>query len=441
MGIQFAQLLLTLTILILLHEFGHFYFAKKFKCRVEKFYLFFDFLFPISTLAKFSLFKIKKGDTEYGIGWFPLGGYVQIAGMVDEQMDKEHLNKPPQPWEFRAKPRWQRLLIMFGGIMMNLIVGVLIFWMTDFFMGKKYLPLQNAKYGIACDSAALKIGFRNGDKILSVDNQPFEDFKEITSRIVLDLAKSVQVERDGKKIDIPITDDDLSHLVALRKVGFISPRKPCVFDTILHSTPAKWFDIKQGDRLIAVNGQPIQFYDEVAPLIKDQKLKKVQLTLLRGNDTIQKNILTSSEGRIGIATFESNYLDFVEEKYSFFGAFGQGVKDAWDLVIMQAKNIRALVMIDRAYEQLGGFATMSKIYSPEWNWQEFWFRTGLISMILAFMNLLPIPMLDGGYILFLLVEMITRRNIPEKFILYANYVGLVLLMALMIYANTDFLRF
>lgn len=441
MGIQFAQLLLTLTILIVLHEFGHFYFAKKFGCRVEKFYLFFDFLFPISTLMKFSLFKIKKGETEYGLGWFPLGGYVQIAGMVDEQMDKEHLNKPAEPWEFRAKPRWQRLLIMFGGIFMNIIVGVLIFWMTDLFLGKHHLPIKNVKYGISVDSTAEKIGFRNGDKIVSIDNKPVENFKDITPRIVLDLAKSVQVERNGQMINIPITEDDLSRLVALRKIGFISPRVPASFDTILSGMPSKWFDVKQGDKLIAINGTPVQFYDEVAPLLKGSARKIVNVDLLRGKDTVSKRILLSSDGKIGLVPMEHKHFDFVHEKFGFFAALGQGLKDAYDLVVMQAKNIRALIVIKKAHEQLGGFYSMSKIYGKEWDWQEFWFRTGLISMLLAFMNFLPIPMLDGGYILFLLIEMVTRRNIPERFILYANYVGLVLLMALMIYANTDFFRF
>jgi regulator of sigma E protease len=441
MGVQFAQLLLTLTILIVLHEWGHFYFAKKFKCRVEKFYLFFDFLFPISTLLKFSLFKFKKGETEYGIGWFPLGGYVQIAGMVDEQMDKEHLNKPAEPWEFRAKPRWQRMLIMFGGIIMNILVGILIFWMTDLFLGKEFLPLKNAKYGITCDSAALKIGFRNGDKIISIDNKEFENFKDITAKIVLDLAKSVQVERDGKLVNLPITDQDLSNLVALRKVGFVSPRMPCVLDTIYSMTPAKWFDLKRGDRIISINGTPITFVDEASPIINKNPRKMLALQIIRGNDTILKNVMTSSDGTIGIRPLESKQLGVVQVKYGFFSALGAGIKDAFDLVVLQAKNIRALVVIKKAYQQLGGFKTMSQIYGTEWNWQDFWIRTGLISMILAFMNLLPIPMLDGGYILFLAVEMITRRNIPEKFILYANYVGLVLLMALMIYANTDWLRF
>ncbi|MFN6038429.1 MAG: RIP metalloprotease RseP [Bacteroidota bacterium] len=443
MGIQFAQLILTLTILIVIHEWGHFYFAKRFKCRVEKFYLFFDFLFPISTLMKFSLFKFKKGDTEYGLGWFPLGGYVQIAGMVDEQMDKEHLNRPPEPWEFRAKPRWQRLLIMLGGIMMNIIAGVLIFWMLNFFNGKQILPVSSVKNGIACDSIMLNIGFKDGDKILSVDNKKVEDFYKIPLMIILDKAKTVQVEREGKNIDVSITEDHLAAILALKKAGIFSPRFHFEVDSTDKNLPASKSGLLKKDKIVAVDGQKIEYYHEFVRSLEKKGGKNVVLTVNRaGVDTNFSVPVVVKDGRsvIGIFINKTDTFKTTPLEYGFFGSLSEGIKDAFNTIIIQAKSIALMFTVKDTYKQIGGFYTMAKAFDQEWDWTSFWSRCGMISLMLAFMNFLPIPMLDGGYILFLLIEMITRRNIPEKFILYANYVGLVLLMALMVYANTDFLR-
>jgi regulator of sigma E protease len=442
MGIQFAQLLLTLTILIVLHEWGHFYFAKRFKCRVEKFYLFFDFLFPISTLLKFSLFKIKKGETEYGIGWFPLGGYVQIAGMVDEQMDAEHLNKPPQPWEFRAKPRWQRLLIMLGGIIMNVIVGIFIYWMLILVNGKEILPVNAVKEGVACDSVMLSIGFRDGDKILTVDNKQIDDFNKIPLMIILDKAKTVQIDRDGNKMDIPITDDHLSKIVASRKAGIFSPRFKFLVDSTDSGSEADRVGMRKGDRIIKINDVNIEYFHEFRREIARNNGKKVKVTLVRNNDSlVVEPAIVADKGTIGVYTKPLEEFETKKIKFGVFSSLTEGIKDGWRAMVLQAKNIGLLFTVKDAYKQLGGFYTMSKVFDKKWDWQEFWSRCAMISLMLAFMNFLPIPMLDGGYILFLLIEMITRRNIPEKFILYANYVGLVFIMALMIYANTDWLRF
>lgn len=441
MGIQFGQLLLSLTILIVLHEWGHFYFAKKFKTKVEKFYLFFDFLFPISTLLKFSLFKFKKGDTEYGIGWFPLGGYVQIAGMVDEQMDTEHLNKEPQPWEFRAKPKWQRLLIMFGGILVNIVVGILIFWMIKLFSGDETLPMSNVKYGIHADSIAIKIGLRSGDKVLSLDNVPAEDLNSLTANIILDQPKTIQVERNGQKMEFKITEDNISEMIAMKKAGgFVYPRIPNVVDTIYSMTPFKWFSMQKGDSIVEVDGKAAIFKDQLMGITKNRPRQMASVVFYRKGEKMTKRVMLDTNSRFGLATMLDRHLETKKVKYGFFSALGSAIGEAYEKMVMQAKNIRVLFTVKKAHEQLGGFYTMSKIYSQEWDWAAFWERTAVISLILAFMNFLPVPMLDGGYILFLLIEMITRRNIPEKFILYANYVGLVLIMGLMIYANTDFLR-
>ncbi|MFN5182021.1 MAG: RIP metalloprotease RseP [Bacteroidota bacterium] len=443
MGIQFAQLLLTLTILIIIHEWGHFFFAKRFKCKVEKFYLFFDFLFPISTLLKFSLFKFKKGETEYGIGWFPLGGYVQIAGMVDEQMDKEHLNRPPEPWEFRAKPKWQRLLIMLGGIIMNIITGVLIYWMLIYFNGKEILPTSSVKNGIACDSVMLKIGFKDGDKIVSIDGKPVSDFSKIPAMIILDKAKSVQVEREGKNVNVQITEDHLSMILALKKAGIFSPRFHFEIDSLDKNLPAYKSGLLSKDKIVAVDGNKIEYYHEFVRSLEGKAGKKVSITVNRkGIDTNFTVPVESKEGRavIGIFINKTDSFKTIPLKFGFFQSFVEGSKDAWNTMVLQAKSIGLMFTVKDTYKQIGGFYTMAKTFDTEWDWVSFWSKCGMISLMLAFMNFLPIPMLDGGYILFLLIEMITRRNIPEKFILYANYVGLVLLMALMVYANTDMFR-
>jgi regulator of sigma E protease len=443
MGIQFAQLLLTLTILVVLHEWGHFYFAKKFKCRVEKFYLFFDFLFPIATLMKFSLFKFKKGETEYGIGWFPLGGYVQIAGMVDEQMDKEHLNRPAEPWEFRAKPKWQRLLIMLGGIIMNVLVGVLIYWMLIFFNGKETLPVASVKNGIACDSIMTGIGFRDGDIIRKVDGKEVQDFNKIPAMIILDKATSVEVERKGQSVSIPITEDHLATILALKKAGIFSPRFHFQIDSVIPNFPAANSGLKKGDKIISINNDTVEYYHEFARYLESHSGEQLKFQINRDGQNMEIAITPKIEaGRSVIGVFPKNTDEFktIHKEFGFFSSLGEGIKDGWNTLVLQAKSIGLMFTVKDTYKQIGGFYTMAKTFDTEWDWVSFWSRCGMISLILAFMNFLPIPMLDGGYILILLIEMVTRRTIPEKFIMYANYVGLVLLMALMIYANTDFFR-
>lgn len=439
--IKFGQLFLSLTILITLHEFGHFFFAKRFKCRVEKFYLFFDFLFPFAGLLNFSLFKKKIGDTVYGLGWFPFGGYVQIAGMVDEQMDKATLEKEPEEWEFRAKPAWQRLLIMMGGILVNLILGVLIYWMVFFFWGKATTPTDKLTNGIACDSTALSMGLRDGDNVVSIDGSPLTNLRRVEIEIVMNKAKSIEVTRAGQNISIPISEDNVSTILRnLKKSDFISVRMPTEVAEITPTSYAEAAGLKKGDLIASVNSIPTPFYHEFRRELVKNSGKEVELVVLRGIDTVKLKSKVTSEGRIGFAPLADKYIPVQEFKFGFFESLAEGIKDAKENIVMQAKQLVVIFTVKDAHKQVGGFYSMYKNMNEEWDWHAFWMFTGFLSLVLAFMNFLPIPMLDGGYILFLLIEIVSRRKVPEKVLYYANYVGLVFILALMIYANTDWLR-
>jgi regulator of sigma E protease len=440
--IQVAQLFLSLTILITLHEFGHFYFAKLFKTRVEKFYLFFDFLFPFAGLFNFALFKKKIGDTEYGLGWFPFGGYVQIAGMVDEQMDKNQVQGEPQPWELRSKPAWQRLLIMMGGIIVNLILGVLIYWMLMFFVGRERLYNSDVKNGIVCDSLGLRMGFQNGDKFVALDDKPVKFFNTIPVDMVMNKVKNVQVERAGKIVTVNIAEDDLGIMLRrMKKSRIFTPRFPSVVVDSVIGASAK-AGLTKGDRIIAINESSTVFFEDLTKALGENKNKDVNVKLMRGKDTLTKVVSIDKEGHMGFFRDldPTKYFKFVEEKYSFFGALSEGVKEAYEKLVIQVKSIVVIFTVKDAYTQVGGFYTMANSLPAEWDWTTFWNFTAFLSVMLAFMNFLPVPMLDGGYIMFILFEMIFRTKVPDKVIYYANYVGLVFILGLMIYANTDFLR-
>jgi regulator of sigma E protease len=439
--VQFAQLFLSLTILITLHEFGHFFFARLFKTRVEKFYLFFDFLFPFANIAKFAIFKKKIGDTEYGLGWFPFGGYVQISGMVDEQMDASGLEGPAQPWEMRSKPAWQRLLIMMGGILVNVILGILIFWMVLFTWGKDTIPLDQLKNGIACDSVAIHMGLRDGDKILSIDNQPVTSLHRVSLNIIMNKAKSIQVERQGQKVEVPVSDHDISVILKnSKKSPFIIAETPTEVDSVMAGSSAQKAGLRKGDFIIGINGKLVPFFGEFRRTISSLRGKPVELSVLRGQDTIKLRTTVEKEGNLGFLAERDKYITTVNQSYTFGEALGQSFADARESIVMQIKQFVVIFTVEDAHQQVGGFYSMYKSMNSEWNWRDFWQFTGFLSLVLAFMNFLPIPMLDGGYILFILLEMIMRRKIPEKVIYYANYVGLILILGLMIYANTDWLR-
>jgi regulator of sigma E protease len=442
MFIKIAQLFLSLTILITLHEFGHFWFAKRFKCRVDKFYLFFDFLFPFANVANFALFKKKIGDTEYGLGWFPFGGYVQIAGMVDEQMDKTIINAPPQPWELRSKPAWQRLLVMMGGIIVNLILGVLIFWMALLVWGKETLPMANLPHGLMVDSSAYNLGLRNGDYITSVGGKPVTNIRRIPIELIMNGANFIEgVHADGKKFSLPVSNDDRGKILKrLKKSSFVEPRFIPKVNVVDSTSFAANANLKHGDQIIAINTKKIKFFDELKGELMKNKSGKVDITILRGKDTIRTSSKVSGEGTIGFVPIFFEDIKIVETKYGFFGALSQGVKDGTEQIVMQAKQFVVLFTVKDAHKQVGGFYTMVQQMNSEWDWQQFWMFTGFLSLALAFMNFLPIPMLDGGYIMFILWEMVTGKKVSDKVVYYANQVGLFLVLGLMIYANTDWLR-
>jgi len=442
MLIKIAQLFLSLTILVTLHEFGHFWFAKKFKCRVDKFYLFFDFLFPFANVLNFPLFKKKIGDTEYGIGWFPFGGYVQIAGMVDEQMDKSIIDKPAEPWELRSKPAWQRLLVMMGGILVNLVLGVLIFWMVLFAWGKDYLPVTNLKHGLAVDSTAYEMGLRGGDYITSLDGQPVRSVNRIPVEIIMNGIKTIEgIHATGEKFSIPVSDDNRAKILRrLKKSRFVSPRFIPKVKAIDSTSFAANANLQKEDRIIAVNAIPVKYFDELTVQLIRNKGKQVDLTILRGKDTVPTKCRVSTDGIIGFVPDQTEPFNIVEQRFGFFPAFVQGVKDGMEQIVMQAKQFVVIFTVKDAYKQVGGFKTMYDQMNDEWDWQAFWLFTGFLSLALAFMNFLPIPMLDGGYIMFILWEMVTGKKVSDKVIYYANNVGLFIVLGLMVYANTDWLR-
>ena len=443
MFIKIAQLFLSLTILVTLHEFGHFWFAKRFKCRVDKFYLFFDFLFPFANVMNFAIFKKKIGDTEYGIGWFPFGGYVQIAGMVDEQMDKSIIDAPPEPWELRSKPAWQRLLVMMGGILVNLILGIFLFWMCLFVWGKETLPVSTLPHGLSVDSIGYKMGLRNGDYITALGGVPVTSVRRIPVELIMNGAKSIEgVHATGEKFSVPVSDDNRSKILKrLKKSSFVSPRIHIPKIESIDSTSfAANADIRKGDRIVKVNAVPVSFGDELKGELAKNRSKTVALSLLRNGDTVLTKCQVSDMGAIGVAHELSTELHPVEETFGLFPALTEGVKDGIELLVMQAKQFVVIFTVKDAHQQVGGFYTMVQQMNPEWDWQSFWMFTAFLSLALAFMNFLPIPMLDGGYIMFILWEMVTGKKVSDKVIYYANNVGLFIVLGLMIYANTDWLR-
>jgi regulator of sigma E protease len=442
MFIKIAQLFLSLTILVTLHEFGHFWFAKRFKCRVDKFYLFFDFLFPFASVMNFPLWKKKIGDTEYGLGWFPFGGYVQIAGMVDEQMDKSIIDSPPQPWELRSKPAWQRLLVMMGGIIVNLILGVFIFWMALLAWGKDTLPITNIPHGLMVDSSAYNLGLRNGDYITSLDGKPVRSINRIPVEIIMNGISTIEgIHATGEKFSIPVNNDDRGKILKrMKKSSFVAARYIPKIDSVDQSSFAANANIKKGDRILAVNEVPVKFIDEYRAQTIKNRNKKVSLTLLRGKDTVRTKCQVNDAGVLGIYQSPVDEIKIEEQKFNIFQAFTQGVKDGMELIVMQAKQFVVLFTVKDAHQQVGGFYTMVQQMNSEWDWQQFWMFTGFLSLALAFMNFLPIPMLDGGYIMFILWEMVTGKKVSDQVIYYANNVGLFIVLGLMIYANTDWLR-
>lgn len=429
--IKAAQLLLSLSILVIVHEFGHFLFSKAFKCRVEKFYLFFD--------PWFSLFKFKKGETEYGVGWLPLGGYVKISGMIDESMDKEQMMQPPQPWEFRSKPSWQRLIIMIGGVLFNLILAIILYSMVLFVWGEQYLPTKNVKYGIVTSETGKEMGLRNGDKIISLDGKEIEDFNKIVPAIILNDAKTIEVQRNEETVVIPIKEEVIPKLLKENKF-LLNVRIPyeCKISGFGKESPARDAGLEIGDEILAVNGSGFQFYDQFTDTLAVSKGKTVDVLIKR--DTLQKTLQVKigENGMLGIqreARIEGLF-EFKTIEYGLLESIPAGIEKGYRTVGDYLKQFKLLFAPEtKAYESLGGFITIGNIFPGEWDWQSFWNLTALLSIILAVMNILPIPALDGGHVLFLMYEIITGRKPSDKFLEYAQIVGMVIIFSLLIYAN------
>ena len=484
--IKVLQFFLSLSILIFIHELGHFLAAKAFKTRVEKFYLFFDWGFSLFRCKKvngkwrFKFFsknvpekytvteykdaagkKQKQYDpidlntlpeddwrrsdsTEYGIGWFPLGGYNKIAGMIDESMDKSQMQQPAQPWEFRSKPAWQRFIIMVAGVVMNVLLAFVIYIGLLSKYGEQYLPTAEVnKYGISVDSLAYEFGLRDGDKILAVDGRYIDNFQEIPMQIILEKAKTIEVERDGKDTTIVLPDDALTKLLGKQDANFISFRVPFMVADLVDNSAAKEGGMEVGDIIIGINDIETPYYQDFVKHIKQFKNQDVDIVVVRDFDTLTLAMHLGEEGVIGAYLAPiSTYFDMEVKDYSFVEAIPAGFSKTFKELSDYWKQVKLIFSPKtKAYESVGGFISIGKIFPETWIWSLFWRMTAFLSIALAVMNILPIPALDGGHILFLLFEIITRRKPSDKFMEVAETIGLVLVLALVILANgNDIIR-
>lgn len=434
-GIKVLQFILSFSILVVLHEAGHFFPARWFKCRVEKFYLFFN--------PWFSLFKKKIGETEYGLGWIPFGGYVKISGMIDESMDKEQMNQPAQPWEFRSKPAWQRLIIMLGGVTVNVLLAFFIFIMIMWTWGDRYIPAENLKYGVYADTLAKKIGLQDGDKIIAVAGKKLERIGQTGSEIIMNEAKSITVDRDGKIMEVPIPVGFIGQLNKNRLQGFTYLRYPVIVDSMTAKTKfLNGTHLQKGDTVIAYNGIPVAYNIDLGRTWKDKqdswKGKPAEITVLRnGHDTVKASLQVDAEGKDGLIYMgPEEVLGFKQVNYTLLQAIPAGIARSGQTLSNYIKNLKLLFTSKevKTQDSLGSVISITSVFPSEWDWQSFWSLTAVFSILLAFMNVLPIPALDGGHALFTLVEMITGRKPSDKFIEYAQMVGMILLFALMAYA-------
>ncbi len=429
--IKIAQFLLSLSFLIILHEFGHFIAARIFKTRVEKFYLFFD------AWGK-KLFSIKRGDTEYGIGWLPLGGYVKISGMIDESMDKEQMKLPPKPYEFRSKPAWQRLIIMLGGVTVNFILGILIYIMIAFVWGEDYVSTKGVKHGFSVADSFEQYGFQEGDNILKIDGKVPFNVLDVNKDLFLKDIKTLTVKHPDGNIETIKLPEGVGKKMWNEGILFpFQPRSMAVIDTVVSNSPAEKAGVLKGDRIIDVNNSPVTYWNEFTKKVDSTT---TSLRVLRGADTIEIAIkpevldTKSKKLKIGVSSFGDNAIETQHKKYSFLESISRGNRMGLNKLQSYIGQFKYLFTKKGAGE-IGGFIAIGKIFPSTWNWQAFWSITAFLSIMLGFMNLLPIPALDGGHALFVLFEMITGRKPSDKFLEYAQITGFVLLMGLLLLAN------
>jgi regulator of sigma E protease len=432
--IKLSQFLLSLSLLIILHELGHFIPAKLFKTRVEKFYLFFD--------VKYSLLKKKIGETEYGIGWLPLGGYVKISGMIDESMDKEQMALPAQPWEFRSKPAWQRLIIMLGGVTVNFILAFIIYIGMAFAYGDSYISNADMKDGLLIENQAMiNAGFKTGDKVIAVDGQKIVRFdKEISSKIVL--GKEVVIDRNGVEQTIKIPNDFIDQLSKVEKASLVAIRIPFVIGNITDETLNK--ELKAKDVLLSVNGQTTKYLDQAKVILQNNKNKTVSAIVLRDEKQVPVQVKVNAEGKLGVqlgglgldSLEKLGYYKITHQKYSFMESIPFGIEKGKDQLVGYGKQLKMIFNPEtKAYKQVGGFKAIFDIFPSYWSWETFWSITAILSIMLGVMNLLPIPALDGGHVMFLLFEIVSGKKPSDKFLENAQMVGFVLLISLLLFAN------
>lgn len=422
--IQIAQLLLCLSILIVFHEAGHFFAAKFFKTKVEKFYLFFD--------PWFSLYKKKIGDTEYGIGWLPLGGYVKIAGMIDESMDTEQMKKPPQPWEFRSKPAWQRLIIMLAGIIVNIILAIIIYAGILMTVGESTVDTQKLPNGYSFSEVGKKLGFKDGDNILKVDGKTISSFNYLPIYILF--GDNVTVQRDGKILNFNLLPEEKKHVLTSEGKGFISPRIITRVDSVLPNSVA-YKILQKGDIITGINNKPTPFFDEFKNELPKYKKDTITINLKRNSQAITQKIYVPDSAILGFSTDIITSLKNATtyKKYGFFDALKRAPALSWEMLVIQIKQFKLIINPKtEAYKQVSGPLRLYQAFSPEWDWVKFWNFTAMFSVWLAFLNLLPIPGLDGGHALFTIVEMITGQKLSDKAMEKVQMVGIFILLAIMI---------
>ena len=487
--IKAGQFILCLAILIFLHELGHFTFARIFKTRIDKFYLFFN--------LKISLFRAKKingkwqfkffapnvpanerpkrdadGDiilddkkqpimeliplneladddwrkypesTEWGIGWLPFGGYCKIAGMIDESMDTTQLQCEPKQWEYRSRPIWQRMFIISGGVLVNFVLALMIFSAVLFTWGREYIPLENAKYGLQFSQTLLDNGFENGDNVIKIDGESLTQTSDVVKKILIEGKQNIIVLRNGQLVEIKLPKDIAQTILKKEEADLVSMRYPFVITTVAADTPAAQANLQKGDSLVGINGQPLFVYQDIVKALDENKNSSIELAYVRDGVLQETTVNLTETGKLGVDIKRPfQILQTKQLEYTFFESIPAGISLGWQTLSDYVKQFR-LVFTKEGAKQIGGFGTLGSLFAPVWDWHSFWMMTALLSIILAFMNFLPIPALDGGHFLFLLYEMIARRKPNEKFMEYAHTIGFFLLIALLLYANgNDIIRF